>query len=78
MTTHDGIECLLPLIIVQNFTFITTNISDKLFERLQISKAIEIVACFVVALVIAHPMCTRPLFIIQIDYATFVFATPFR
>lgn len=78
MTANDGIERLLSLVIVQNFTFIAANIGDKLLERLQISKAIEIVACAVVLLIIAHPMCARPLLIIQINYTTFVFATPLR
>lgn len=42
MTAYDCIECLLPLIIVQYFTFITmisdagaaANIIDKLLKRL--------------------------------------------
>lgn len=60
MTAYYGIECLLALIIIENFTFIAANIIDKLFEWSQITKTIEIIAGLLVRFIVAHPMraCT--------------------
>lgn len=77
MAAYDRIECLLPLVIVENFAFFP-NIIDKLLERLQITKTIEIIASAVVSLVVAHPMRARALFSIQIYHAAFMFSASFR
>lgn len=81
MTTYQCIECLLTLIIIENFAFAAAaaaNIIYKFFERLQIAIAVKIVAPVVIFLVIAHPMRARSIRIIQINYATFMFMASFR
>lgn len=72
MSAYDGVEFLIPFIIEMNGA-IVPNVLDKFAGRLQVAKAVKVIAIRI-ASVIAHPMCTRTHLTIQIYDTAFIFS----